>query len=160
MSPYPDGESPVFHCTRTGPGGRGCTWLGFPVESESCPVHPTRGPHRFEPLNFDALSFEPLWTYAGACGCWLQTSEFMAMGCRARSIDGVPAVIFAYKHEARRNYLHIDDCGLSAWTTGANPEPVEPYRAVRHATGMDHRHGDGCLTGSRTLTLNRNRLAG
>ncbi len=160
MSPYPHGESPIFHCTRPGAGEAACTWTGFPVESDRCPVHPTRGPHRFEPLNFDAFSFEPLWTYAGACGLWLQPAEFMAMGCRARSIDGVPVVIFAYKHCDTRNYLHIDGHGLSAWITATHPEPVAAYRAVQHAAGMDHRHGDGCLNGSRIVTLNRRRKAG
>ena len=157
---YKDGEPPVFYCTRTGPWATACTWLGFPVESEGCPMHPTRGPHRFEPLNFSPLSFEPLLAYAATCGSWLQPSEFMAMGCRACRVEGVPAVIFAYKHVATRNYLHVDDCGISAWTTGSDPEPVPACRAVQHAIGMDHRHGDGCLNGSRVVTLDRRRKVG
>ncbi len=159
-SPYPDGESPIFHCTRTGDPGLACAWLGFPVEADRCPAHPTRGPHRFEPLNFDAFSFEPLWTYAGACGLWLQPSEFMAMGCRARYVDGAEVVLFAYKHRDSRNYIHVDDHGYSAWTTGAHSEPIAPSRAIEHATGMDHRHDDGCLSGSRVVTIERRRKAG
>lgn len=158
MTPYPDGEGPVFRCTRVGESGP-CTWTGYPVESERCPAHPTRGPHQFEPLNFDTFSFQPLFNYAAGCGLWLQPSKFMAMGCRARNIEGVPVVIFAYKHCDSRNYLHLDDRGLSAWTVGAAPEPVPTYKAVQHATGMDHRHGDGCLAGSRIVT-SRQRKAG
>mgnify|MGYP006952624592 CR=1 FL=1 len=32
MAPYPDGEGPVFRCTREGEFGP-CTWTGYPVES-------------------------------------------------------------------------------------------------------------------------------
>jgi hypothetical protein len=77
------------------------------------------------------------------------------MGCRARHIEGVPVVLFAYKHCDSRNYLHLDDRGLSAWTVGVPPEPVPAYKAVQHATAMDHRHGDGCLLGSRLVTSQR-----
>lgn len=41
MTPYPDGEGPVFRCTREGESGP-CSWTGYPVESERCPAHPTR----------------------------------------------------------------------------------------------------------------------
>jgi hypothetical protein len=125
-TPYPPGEGPVFHCTRTGPGGAGCHWLGFPAESDRCPLHPARGRHRYEPLNFNPLSFQPLWNYASACGFWLYPADFMAMGCRARYIDGAEVVLFAYKDRQSRNYLHLDDHGHSAWTTGVHPEPVPP----------------------------------
>jgi len=144
-SPYPPGEGPVFHCTRPGPAGTRCIWSGFPLPSDCCPLHPTGGPHRYEPSNFDGQSFLPLRSYAKRCGLALEPSDFMAMGCRARFIDGAEVVLFAYKHRSSRNYLHLDDRGHSAWTTGVHPEPVPSSRAVEHATGMDHRHDDGCL---------------
>ncbi|MBE7518417.1 MAG: hypothetical protein HS107_04140 [Thermoflexaceae bacterium] len=159
-SPYPPGEGPVFHCTRTGPGGAGCDWLGFPAESDRCPLRPDPGRHRYEPRNFNPLSFQPLWNYASRCGFWLYPADFMAMGCRARYIDGAEVVLFAYKDRQSRNYLHVDDHGYSAWTTGAHPEPIPPSRAIQHATGMDHRHDDGCLNGSRVVTLPYRRKAG
>ncbi|MCZ2109622.1 MAG: hypothetical protein LC118_08655 [Dehalococcoidia bacterium] len=159
-TPYPVGQGPIFHCTRPGSAGTRCTWRGFPVEADCCPFHPTAGQHRYEPTNFDPLSFQPLWNYASRCGLWLYPADFMAMGCRARFVDGAPTVLFAYKHCASRNYLHIDALGLSAWTTGRHPEPVPAYRAVAHATGVDHRHGDGCLEGSRVVTIKRRRKAG
>lgn len=159
-SPYPPGEGPVFHCTRTGPGGAGCDWLGFPAESDRCPLRPDPGRHRYEPLNFNPLSFQPLWNYASRCGFWLYPADFMAMGCRARYIDGAEVVLFAYKDRRSRNYLHLDDCGYSAWTTVVHPEPITPSRAIEHATGMDHRHDDGCLSGSRVVTLAHRRKAG
>lgn len=159
-TPYPGGEGPVFHCTRTGAGGTGCNWLGFPAESDRCPLRPDPGRHRYEPLNFNPLSFQPLWNYASSCGFWLYPADFMAMGCRARYIDGAEVVLFAYKDRQSRNYLHLDDHGYSAWTTGVQPEPVPPSRAIEHATGMDHRHGDGCLSGSRVVTLQHARKAG
>ena len=159
-SPYPHGEGPLFHCTRTGPGGAGCDWLGFPAESDRCPLRPDSGRHRYEPTNFNPLSFQPLWNYASRCGFWLYPADFMAMGCRARYIDGADVVLFAYKDRQSRNYLHLDDHGYSAWTTGVHPEPVPPSRAIQHATGMDHRHDDGCLSGSRVVTLPHRRKAG
>jgi len=159
-TPYPPGEGPVFRCGRQGAGGVSCDWLGFPAESDRCPLHPEHGRHRYEPLNFNPLSFQPLWNYASACGFWLYPADFMAMGCRARYIDGAEVVLFAYKDRQSRNYLHLDDHGHSAWTTGVHPEPVPPSRAIQHATGMDHRHGDGCLNGSRVVTLERRRKAG
>lgn len=158
-SPYPPVEGPVFHCTRTGPGGTGCDWLGFPAESDRCPLRPDPGRHRYEPLNFNPLSFQPLWNYASRCGFWLYPADFMAMGCRARYIDGSQVVLFAYKDRRSRNYLHLDDHGYSAWTTGVHPEPIPPSRAIEHATGMDHRHDDGCLSGSRVVTLAHRRQA-
>ncbi len=159
-SPYPPGEGPVFHCPRTGPDGAGCGWLGFPAESDRCPLHSTGGPHRYEPLNFNPLSFQPLWNYASGCGLWLYPADFMAMGCRARQVDGADVVLFAYKDRRSRNYLHLDDHGYSAWTTGVHPEPIPPSRAIEHATGLDHRHDDGCLSGSRVVTLAHRRKAG
>ncbi len=159
-TPYPPGEGPVFHCTRTGPGGAGCNWLGFPAESDRCPLRPDRGRHRYEPHNFNPLSFQPFWNYASGCGLWLYTADFMAMGCRARYIDGAEVVLFAYKDRHSRNYLHLDDHGYSAWTTGVHPQPIPPSRAIEHATGLDHRHDDGCLSGSRVVTLEHRRKAG
>ncbi len=111
-------------------------------------------------MNCDPLSFQPLWNYAGGCGFWLYPVDFMAMGCRARHIDGTEVVLFAYKHHRSRNYVHLDDHGYSAWTRGVHPEPFPPSRAIEHATGMDHRHDDGCLSGSRVVTLERWRKAG
>ena len=159
-TPYPPGEGPVFHCTRTGPGGAGCDWLGFPAESDRCPFHPQHGRHRYEAANFNPLSFQPLWNYASGRGFWLYPADFMAMGCRARYIDGAEVVLFAYKHRDSRNYIHVDDHGYSAWTTGSHPEPTAPSRAIEHAPGMDHRHDDGCLSGSRVVTLEQRRKAG
>lgn len=159
-TPFPPGEGPVFHCTRPGPAGTQCTWSGFPLASDRCPLHPTGGPHRYEPSNFNPLSYQPLWNYASGCGFWLYPADFMAMGCRARFIDGAEVVLFAYKHRPSRNYLHLDDHGYSAWTTGNHPEPVPASRAVEHATGMDHRHSDGCLSGSRVVTIGHGRKAG
>lgn len=159
-TPYPAGEGPVFHCTRPGSAGTRCAWSGFPLASDRCPFNATGGRHRYEPTNFDALSFQPLCNYAERCRFWLDSSEFMAMGCRARFVDGAPTVVFAYKHCASRNYLHVDALGLSAWTTGHNPQPVPAHRAVAHTTGLDHRHGDGCLEGSRVVTIERCRKAG
>lgn len=157
---YPVGQGPIFHCTRPGPAGLRCTWTGFPLVTDRCQFHATGGRHRYEPTNFDPVSFQPLWSYAGRCRLRLDPSAFLAMGCRARFVDGAPTVLFAYKHCRSRNYLHIDALGLSAWTTGHNPEPVPAHRAVAHATGMDHRHGDGCLEGSRVVTIERRRKAG
>ncbi|MBI2766244.1 MAG: hypothetical protein HYX53_10075 [Chloroflexi bacterium] len=159
-TPYPPGKGAVFHCNRTGPGGAGCDWLGFPAESDRCPLRPDPGRHRYEPLNFNPLSFQPLWNYASGCGFWLYPADFMAMGCRARYIDGAEVVLFAYKDRQSRNYLHLDDHGYSAWTTGVHPEPISPSRAIQHATGLDHRHDDGCLSGSRVVTLAHRRKAG
>jgi hypothetical protein len=159
-SPYPDGEGPVFRCTRQGTGGISCDWLGFPAESDRCPLHPEQGRHRYEAANFNAFSFQPLWNYASSQGVWIYPADFMAMGCRARQIDGVEVVLFAYKHRQSRNYLHLDDHGHSAWTTGSHPEPIPPSRAIEHATGMDHRHGDGCLSGSRVVTIEGRQTAG
>lgn len=159
-TPYPLEQGPIFHCTRPGPAGTRCTWAGFPLARDRCPLHPTAGRHRYEPTNFDPLSFQPLCNYAERCTLWLDPSDYMAMGCRARLTDGAPTVLFAYKHRSSRNYIHIDALGLSAWTTGHNPEPVPAHRAVAHATGLDHRHDDGCLNGSRVVTLERRRKAG
>jgi len=159
-TPYPPGEGPVFRCTRTDPGDIACNWLGFPAESDRCQLHPAHGRHRYEAANFNPLSFQPLWNYASGCGFWLYPSDFMAMACRARFIDGAEVVLFAYKHRPSRNYLHLDDRGASAWTNGVNPEPIPPSRAIEHATGMNHRHDDGCLSGSRVVTIERRRRAG
>lgn len=152
-TPYPAGEGPLFQCTRPGPNGTRCTWRGFPLAAGDCPVRPGGGPHRCTPLNFNPRSFQPLWNYASRHGLWLRPSDFMAMGCRACFIDGAEAVLFAYKDRDSRNYLHLDDHGYSAWTTGVHPEPVPVARAIAHATGLDHRHGDGCLDGSRMVTI-------
>jgi len=160
VAPYPHDEGPVFVCTRRGRRGTRCTWTGFPIESEPCPLDPIGGPHLYEPSNFDGLSFQPLWSYAERCGRWLIPAEFMAMGCRAWLIDGAPTVVFAYKYCSSRNYIHVDAHGYSAWTTGPRPEPVATARAVEHAIRMSHYHDDGCLVGSRVVILGRRRKAG
>ena len=154
-TPYPLGEGPIFHCTRPGPAGARCTWTGFPFSTDRCQFHATAGRHRYEATNFDPLSFQPLRNYAERYVRWLDPSAFMAMACRARLVDGAPTVLFAYKHCASRNYLHVDALGLSAWTTGHNPEPVPARRAVAHAIGPNHRHGDGCLEGARVVAIQR-----
>lgn len=158
-TPYPVGQGPIFHCTRPGLAGTRCTWTGFPVEADPCPFHPTGERHRYEPTNFDAMSFQPLWNYAERCLFYLDSSEFMAMGCHAWFIDGVPTVVFDYKHGASRNYLHVDALGCSAWTIGPWPQPVPAAKAIEHALGMLHYHGDGCLEGSRAVTIERRRKA-
>jgi len=152
MTPYPDGEGPLFGCERRHDAGNPCDWTGYPNIADVCGAHPDGGPHRFEPLNFDPFSFEPLWTYAANCGHWLRPSEFMAMGSRPRVIEGAPVVIFAYKHVTTRNYLHIDDHGLSAWTNVNPPEPLATHFAVEHATCPGHRHDDGCLSRTSVAT--------
>lgn len=159
-TPYPPGEGPLFRCTRSGLAGASCGWTGFPAESDICPFHPQQGRHRYEAANFNPRSFQPLWNYASRCGFWLYPADFMAMACRARYIDGAEAVLFSYKYCETRNYLHLDDHGYCAWTTGAHPEPIPPSRAIEHATQAGHHHDDGCLVGSRVVTLARRRKAG
>lgn len=157
-TPYPPGEGPRFRCSRS--GGASCGWTGFPTDTDRCPLHQTGGPHRYEALNFNPQSFQPLWNHASLHGCWLYPADFMAMGCRARFVDGVETVIFSYKFCATRCYLYVDDHGYSAWSHSADPEPVPPARAIEHATQPGHHHDDGCLSGSRVVTIARQRKAG
>lgn len=84
--------------------------------------------------------FEALDTYAMRYG--FSPEDFMYMGDSEASYDGADFKLYHYKHDATRNYLHVDERGISAWHKG---HPVPFVLAYEHAVSFDHKSSDSCV---------------